>query len=528
MKCLCFFFMAFAIMSCSSGNESELFNVSTSNINLNWESVSKDIEVIANHKWDMSSNLPDWLNAQVVEGNEKNKYVIRLFVHENRTDESRLFTIHLSSETMSHDIVINQLYRGRLIFKTQSEYRLSWKDALLDIPVEANVPYDLKILDDGNSWITDFSQADAFSTLTRSYDISVNDLDLKISPNYQKEERTAEVVISNGQFAVSDTIKIVQGMGLGYHPDGEVQTLQHSKLGHANIIIMGDGFVKDDFNPDGWYDKCIKKAANYFFSVEPYTTYKEYFSVYAVYAHSEQKGVARTGQFVNNKFQSTYGSGTGITCDDDLVMEYAKKVQDIPKDTPLTIILVLNDSKYAGTTMLMKDGNSIAMCPMSEEEPPGDFEGIIHHEVGGHAFGFLADEYIYNDSKIPVGLAHELEEWHELGFQMNLDLTNDPNIILWKDFIGLDGYEMVGVYEGGAEYQYGVWRSEENSCMNKNIPYFNVQSRWTIVKRIMEMSGKELTLHEFLVKDKPIADTSALTRSGGIEHKPLGTPIWKW
>ena len=48
----------------------------------------------------------------------------------------------------------------------------------------------------------------------------------------------------------------------------------------------------------------------------------------------------------------------------------------------------------------------------------------------------------------------------------------------------------MGVYEGGYEYQYGVWRSEENSCMNNNVPYFNVQSRWAIVNRIMKFSRK--------------------------------------
>ena len=56
------------------------------------------------------------------------------------------------------------------------------------------------------------------------------------------------------------------------------------------------------------------------------------------------------------------------------------------------------------------------------------------------------------------------------GFQLNLDFTSDLSGILWKDFVGLPDYPEVGAYKGGSQYQYGVWRSEENSCMNNNIP----------------------------------------------------------
>lgn len=107
---------------------------------------------------------------------------------------------------------------------------------------------------------------------------------------------------------------------------------------------------------------------------------------------------------------------------------------------------------------------------------------------------------------------------------MNLDFTNDTSAILWKDFIGTDKYEMVGAYEGGFEYQYGVWRPEENSCMNNNIPYFNAQSRWCITKRIMELSDIQYNIQKFMEDDQipPIARTKSVVSP---DSKPLGSPI---
>lgn len=162
---------------------------------------------------------------------------------------------------------------------------------------------------------------------------------------------------------------------------------------------------------------------------------------------------------------------------------------------------------------------------MSSESSPNDFEGLIHHEAGGHGFGFLCDEYVYYQKNIPASRKQDIKEWQKLGFQMNLDFTNDPSSILWKDFIGLDKYKQVGAYEGGYEYQYGVWRSEENSCMNNNVPYFNVQSRWSIVKRIMQLSEKEFTIRDFIENDNVVPDI--VTRNiVDKSFKPLGEPIW--
>ena len=44
--------------------------------------------------------------------------------------------------------------------------------------------------------------------------------------------------------------------------------------------------------------------------------------------------------------------------------------------------------------------------------------------------------------------------------------------------------------------------SEQNSCMNNYIPYFNTISREAIVKRIMEYAGESYSFEEFVKNDK--------------------------
>ena len=69
----------------------------------------------------------------------------------------------------------------------------------------------------------------------------------------------------------------------------------------------------------------------------------------------------------------------------------------------------------------------------------------------------------------------------------------------------------VDIFEGGFMHSKGVFRSEQNSCMNNNIPYYNAISRESIVKRIMEYAGESYSFEEFVKNDK--TDISINTRS---------------
>ncbi|MBP5693564.1 MAG: hypothetical protein J6W86_07650, partial [Bacteroidales bacterium] len=124
--------------------------------------------------------------------------------------------------------------------------------------------------------------------------------------------------------------------------------------------------------------------------------------------------------------------------------------------------------------------------------------------VGGHAFGFLGDEYATNFSASPT--QEMIDEYNRLykayGWYSNIDFTNDPKKVKWADFLSDSRYkDEVGIYEGGINLGKGVYRPSQNSMMNQNEEYFNAPSRWAIYKRIMELSGETPSFSKFLEYD---------------------------
>lgn len=76
--------------------------------------------------------------------------------------------------------------------------------------------------------------------------------------------------------------------------------------------------------------------------------------------------------------------------------------------------------------------------------------------------------------------------------------------------------KLVDIYEGGFMYSRGVFRPEQNSCMNNNVPYFNAISRESIVRRIKEYAGETFSFEDFVANDKTNASSAvSATRSSG-------------
>lgn len=514
-------FLLLLSTSCSDEHEEELvsFNLSTSVVSFDSSAQSSEVAVDSNVDWGVLnlSSLPEWIFVNKVSDTK-----LQIKVEENTTDDLRQCRVLFDVAKDSCFLDVLQDSRKYLSFRGNKEYVLESRKDSLAVGVDANVLYNVKILN-GDGWIS--------SSLDLSFPVLFDrTLVFTIKGNKEREQREAFIVVSNNEYRLSDTLVVRQLENTSdLIFDGEYKLLRKSPKGNVNLIVMGDGFT-DESLEDGYYNDCMNDAVKYFFSIEPFKSYHEYFNVYMVVTESEEEGVGKKellgGSSVNNKFGTAFGSGTEITCNDELIFEYARKVKELPEDKPITVLVVLNSDKYAGTAYLYPDGNSIALCPMSTEEVPNDFEGIVHHEAGGHAFGFLLDEYVYNQSEMPESRKNEIQEWQKMGYQMNLDFTDDLNEILWKDFIGIDKYAPVGAYEGGYEYQYGVWRSEENSCMNDNIPYYNVQSRWSIVNRIMQLSGIEFSVQDFIENDNPVYPTGSRALNNWEKFVPLAEPIW--
>lgn len=519
VKYILYALLLFLLPNCKD-EDNDLISTSHRNIQFDWTGNHTEIiEIQTNTQWEISE-IPEWLSLQYA--NQEEKTLIYITAAPNNTESSRFCNITISSQNEEQTLFITQKAKERLSF-TQKEYKTDFQEKEIKLDIQGNIKFSVYTSSD---WIKLKEQGNPLISIGRDFSPNIT---LEISENPTKEERTANVIISNQAYNLSDTLTIIQaGNPNEYYCDGSYIQLQKATKGNGvNLIFMGDGFTKEHLAINGKYEETMKKATEYFFSIEPFNSYRDFFNVYMVAAESEEEGVNNENgnRQVNNKFQSTFGNGTAISCNDDLCFEYARKIKELPFDSPITIIMPLNSNKYAGTTYLYSNGNSIALCPMSTEESPNDFEGLIHHEAGGHGFGFLCDEYVYYDRFIPETRKQEIREWQQLGFQMNLDFTKNLSDILWKDFIGIEKYSEVGAYEGGYEYQYGIWRPEENSCMNDNIPYFNVQSRWYIARRIMHLAGNSMfSIDDFIKNDNPAYH--APSRSVSKRMQPLGEPVW--
>ena len=297
--------------------------------------------------------------------------------------------------------------------------------------------------------------------------------------------------------------------------DGDVITHQTSTKGKGvNIVFMGDCFDAKDI-AQGYYEEIMNEAIGYFFAVEPYSTYREYFNVYTVVGHSPDSGLPTTYTInQESRFESQYayenGGGFQFKINEDKCFEYACKAPTVSKEnlcqTP--VVVIENSSVYGGCTYLWDDNTALAVQCIMRNEYPFDFRGVIQHEVGGHAFGKLADEYVYHSNFIDLchcsccDHANGFITRQNRGWYRNLSLNTSHYDVPWSHLIFDPQYQMyVDMYEGGYFHQRGVYRSEPNSCMNNNIPYYSAISRQAIVERIMEYAGEEFTFAKFKAND---------------------------
>lgn len=291
--------------------------------------------------------------------------------------------------------------------------------------------------------------------------------------------------------------------------DGDIITLQEgSKGAGVNIVLVGDCFDAKDIS-EGKYLQAFQEAYEYFFDIEPYLTYKDYFNVYGVFGMSADSGMGTVNTIRESRFGSQYTLNEGVSPDFETTFA-AACIAPINDDVSRTLVIMIeNSSDYSGLCYMWGDGSAVAVVPMSTDPAPYDFRGLVHHEAGGHGFGKLADEYIYHNAFIQSCYcpccAHndEVVAFQSYGFYQNISLTGGINDVPWAHMIYDPQYSnTVDVYEGAFFHTRGVFRSEPTSCMYNNIPYYNAISREEIVKRIMRYAGEEYSFEDFKANDK--------------------------
>ena len=378
---------------------------------------------------------------------------------------------------------------------------------------------------------------------------------------YSDKTFTEEAIIPGGTVV---TFQYNGGWTRGSNPnyrsedfskDKETQSLQTHTYGQGiKVVFMGDGF-SDRQITDGTYDEVMNKGMEAFFSVQPFTYYRNYFDVDMVYAVSTQEGCKdeATESVPNNTaFSTWFGEGTYVAGNFDKCVSYAKEVSDVSDENiqNTLIIVMMNSTKYAGTCHMRrinypaespykKDygvGVSVSYFPIGTTDE--DLTKVLNHEANGHGFAKLDDEYYYNEWYDPGDYLSKLYAEHaednSYGWFLNVSTTSDPEKVYWANFIGDATYssEQIGVIEGAHALLKYWWRPTQNSIMNDNTGGFNAPSRKIIYYRINKLANGdewEYNHDDFKALDVNWIPTSTMSARSvgniGEEFVPLARPV---
>ena len=359
------------------------------------------------------------------------------------------------------------------------------------------------------------------------------ELRLSFSPLPQGgEPREGEVVFKLQDKDYRTRCKVTQ-YDYTYAED-EIIRLQAASRGDGNnLVILGDGFDAKDIS-EGKLMAAAEEVFGYFFDIEPYKSYREYFNVYTAVSVSPESGIGNVNRIVYNRF-NTKAAGGGVkngASDWNEIMKYACKAPTVNEGNlgGTLVIMIPNTSEYGGICYMFDDGFAVAYCPMSDYGYPLDFRGVVQHEAGGHGFGKLLDEYIYHNEFIDgCGCSccphdFDLALAKAAGYGRNLSLTGKMNEVDWAHLIFHPKYRgIVDIFEGGYMHTRSVYRSEQNSCMNNDIPYYSTISRQAIVERIKALAGETFSLEDFIEKDVVVSQDTYGTRS--LDYRTKNVPM---
>lgn len=389
----------------------------------------------------------------------------------------------------------------------------------ITMTVTANISYSI---DSQPEWISKKSDNSGVYTFT-------------VSANTTSSSRSGEIIFKNVNNSFL-TVTVKQGIqtytSSDYSQDGQVTRIHSATVGKGiDVVFVGDAFADKD---QDLFNKYVKLGKEAFFTEEPFRSTKDRFNIYRIGSVSKNGIITQEGG--DTKFSAQFEQGTYVGGDNNLVNSFVKA--SIPSvDLTKTIIFVINKAKYAGTCHMYSNNQAVCYVPLCRNE--NEYAQTLRHEGCGHGFGKLADEYFYDSmGRIPDDKVSELKKWKGFayGFYENVDLTSDPNTILWSKFISDSRYSgKVSVYEGGYTYPYGVYRPTDNSIMRYNTGGFNAPSREAIYKKIMKFSEGNAWTYDyetFVAFDAPARSAEAVTRAAAqcaavdkANFIPLAPPV---
>ena len=239
-----------------------------------------------------------------------------------------------------------------------------------------------------------------------------------------------------------------------------------------DIVFVGDGYQAAQL---GTYTTHVANIVASFFAIEPYLTYREYFSVHRVDVISADSGVDNDPTFGvarNTALNMRYwcdGIERLLCVDVGLAYSYAANAPQAN-----LVAAIANSTKYGGAGY---PTNDLATGAGSNAETIG----IMQHEFG-HALGDLADEYDYGGPATWTGGEVSMVNASIYpSAQMNTLQTK------WHRWLGVnlpafDG--LVSTFQGANYSVNGIYRPTNNSMMRSLGRPFNLPAAEALIAEI--------------------------------------------
>jgi hypothetical protein len=319
--------------------------------------------------------------------------------------------------------------------------------------------------------------------------------------------RTAEIIVVSGSNTQKVAVLQRGNQKDDYWKQGEIIYLHRHSIGTGVVVvILGDGFDREDCRRGGVYEYNCRKMADLFLSMPVIRDFKGYFDVLARVDVSRERGVRNCVAEVADGHpekcpDNAYGSGHP-DLNWDKIFENARLTSEIAvgKEDHSTILMA--NGMIGGHVIL-----DIAIYSADEPNKPY----WMMHEFCGHVLGGFPDlYYITGSDSILESTKTYFDGAHRDGEMLMLDYQQDPEKVYWKDFINQSGYTNVDVYPAALwRLKLGQLTSCENiftSVMYGPTAHYTVMERYMLWRKILIRSGETInipiTIENFKEYDK--------------------------
>lgn len=352
-----------------------------------------------------------------------------------------------------------------------------------------------------------------------------------------------------------------------------IEYLHQTKGRKKNVIcLLAEGYRAEELDK---FETRAKSAVDYLFTVEPYKSYKDYFTVYLHRVASHESGAGVTdgnGNLITERdtyFKTSWAadSYSDMKADADRVKTYLKShcpeiISGECYYSEVPVALLVNDTRYGGICHIYQNGWCFCIVPFAKDggtsrwsfpsvqavnvrddsegyrettaaeldemgRNVGDWKNTFIHEFGGHAYGRLTDEYWKTTTQFtePGKVTG-----HNYPVPYRLNVSGYYDEVPWQEDLldNLDewiarnpDYSRIGIWQGAQSSLYYRWRSEKTSCMIDNRPYYSTWQRILIVRKILSKAGETFDMQSFIEKDvtlDPIRPVGTALEETSLRH----------